>query len=443
MATKKKIKCNEIVYMDNNATTMVCESAKKEYMKWISCYNASSDSVVSKGAKKICEEASDYLLNHCNVSSATHTAIFNSGASEGNCFAIRACVKAYRRKLREKGSQLLPHVVLSAIEHSASMDCVDDLVKNNEVMVSYVQPTIYGTILPGEVEKEIRPNTCLVSVMFANNEIPVINNIKEIAEICHKNKVPLHSDCVQLFGKYKINIERDKIDILTASPHKFYGVKGVGILIINNDLVDGYGLTAEINGSQNNHLRGGTINVPAIAATLAALKSVFTKRQSKNEKLFKHRSDILEKLASKFKFSPVEFYLNKSSPIETEDDKKTDKKVLEIVSLGPPESNRNHILPNTLLIAVCKNKGKPFCNVELKKFLDSKGIVVSIGSACNTASDKASHVVRALGANPVMKRGVIRVTLGDETTSSDVNAFLNGFYQGVKKQCSDIDAGLE
>ncbi len=423
--------CSNTIYFDNNATTLICEPAKKTYNEWLSCYNPSSDSRIAKPAKQMIEKTSDAILSHCNVSIATHTILFTSGATESNCFIIRACVKAYKKKLIEKGSSMKPHVIVSAIEHHSIIECVKDLEDMGDVDVSYIAPTVYGNILPEDVEKEIRPGqTCLISIMFANNEIPVINNVEEIGRIAHANRIPMHSDCVQIFGKYKIDIPKNNIDALSASAHKFYGPKGVGLLILNNKLVEGYGLTAEINGSQQYGLRGGTENTAGIASTWAALKWVFTNRKKKNMKLFALREAMLSKLAKYYKFGNFVDYVTKEDL--------ADKHILELVSLGPPDDKKGYILPNTILLSVAKNKGRPFCNVELKKYLDSKGCVISIGSACLTKSDKASHVLSAIGAPPVIKRGVLRISFNDFNTISEIDKFIIHFKAGIEKQCSDV-----
>lgn len=431
MSTSKfgKKSCPAPIYFDNNATTLICPNAKKVHTEWLGCYNASSDSKIAKPAKMLLEKASDYVLAHCNVSSATHTAIFTSGGTESNCFVIRACVKAFKKKLLEKNSNVKPHVITSAMEHHSVMECLKDLEESGDVDVTYVTPTIYGTILAEDVEKEIRPGqTCLISVMFANNEVPVINNIEEIGTVAHKNRIPLHSDCVQIFGKYKIDMLKHNIDVLSASAHKFYGPKGVGLLIINNKLIEGYGLTAEISGSQQHHLRGGTENIAGIASLVTALKWDFANRKTKNEKLFKLREYTLEKLTKLYSIGDFLDYINETP----------NKPPLELISLGPPEDKKGFILPNTLLISVAKNRGKPFCNVELKKFLDSKNCVVSIGSACLTSSDKASHTLTAIGAPPVVKRGVIRISFGDYNMKAEVDKFITLLKQGIEKQCTDI-----
>lgn len=424
-----KKNCPSPIYFDHNATTLICSPAVKTHVEWLKCYNASSDSKISKPAKALLEKAQDNLLAHCGVSSATHTAVFTSGATESNCLIIKSCVRAYKKKLQEKGSELLPHVISSETEHHSIIECLQMLKENDEIELTLVEPTIYGNILPEDVEKAIKPNTCLISVMFANNEIPVINNIEAIGQIAHAHRIPMHSDCVQIFGKYQFNMKDKNIDALSLSAHKFYGPKGVGALIIDNNLIEGYGLTAEIHGTQQKGLRGGTENVPGIASMMTALKNTFVKRKEKNIKLFKLREALLDKLSKIYLFGKFVNYIgdNKENP------------ALELVSLGPPQKNKEFILPNTVLLSIVKNSGKPFCNVDLKKSLDAKNFVVSIGSACLTKSDKASHVLTAIGAPPVIKRGVIRISFGDSNTFEEINKFVKTLQICIEKQCGDIN----
>ena len=419
--------CPNPIYFDNNATTLICEPAKKVHTEWLSCYNASSDSKISKSARVLLENAKDAVLSQCNVSTATHTVLFTSGATESNCYIIRSCVKAYKKKLLENNSELLPHIIISATEHHSSMECVRDLKELGDIEVTYVNPTIFGNILPEDIEKEIKSNTCLITVMFANNEIPIINNIEEIGKIAHKHRIPLHSDCVQIFGKYKIDINKNNIDALSASAHKFYGPKGVGLLIINNKLIEGYNLTAEISGTQQKGLRGGTENIAGIASMIAALKWAFINRKKKNQRLFELRDYFIDCLVKKFSIGDYLKYI-----------KEQENEILEIVLLGPPNDKKGFILPNTILLSICKNKGRPFCNVEFKKFLDSKNCIVSIGSSCLTESDKASHVLTAIGAPPVIKRGVIRISFNDYNTYAEIDKFMNILELGIIKQCFDI-----
>jgi cysteine desulfurase len=429
MSNTKNKQCSHIIYFDNNATTMINTQAKKTHSDWLGCYNASSDSKIARPAKQQLEKAKDAILAHCGVSTASHTVLFTSGATESNCLIIKSCVKSYKRKLIERGSDLKPHVITSALEHHSVIECLHDLETCGDIDITYIEPTIYGNILPSDVHTAIRPNTCLITIMFANNEIPVINNLSEIGAIAHEKHIPVHSDCVQIFGKYKINMNTHNLDALSASAHKFYGPKGVGILIINNKLIEGYGLTAEIHGSQQYGLRGGTENIAGISSMMVALKLTFNKRQEKNKKLYKLREYMLNALSNIFPFGEYLKYLYG----------KDIKIPMELVSLGPPDKQKGFILPNTILLAIVKNTGKPFCNVELKKTLDCKNIVVSIGSACLTGSKSASHVLNAIGAPPVIKRGVIRISFSDSNTIDEINKFCKIFKECVMKQCTDIN----
>lgn len=422
---------SQLIYFDNNGTTLICPQAIAAVNRWLSCYNASSDSFVSQPAKRLIEDSGHAILSHCDVNSAAYTCVFTSGATESNCFIIRACVKAMRKKLVENGLTILPHIIVSQIEHSSIIECVEDLVSEGCLEADYVRPTIFGNILDTDVEPLIKPTTCLISIMFANNEIPVINDLKAIVTMAHKHKIPVHSDAVQIFGKFRINLRDIPIDAVSFSSHKFYGPKGIGALLISNQLVTGYRLTAEINGHQQHGLRGGTENVPMIAGMTAALNSAFRKRKKKNEHLFDLRNRFLQRLSKRLPCIDYAEFLN------TKDADRINN--VEIVILGPPVDLPEWILPNTLLISVAKHKGRPFCNVNLKQYLDKHGIVVSIGSACNTKSDKASHVLYAVGAPPVIRRGVLRISFGDHNTQKEVVQCVATMVDGIMKQCNDVE----
>jgi len=426
-------KNTNIIYFDNNGTTLMSQAAKNTFAQWMDSYNPSIDSKLAKPAKTLIQKASDDILSHCGVSIATHTVIFTSGGTESNCLIIRACVKAYKKKLLEHQSYLKPHVILSATEHPSILHCINDLIDVGDIEATQIQPSIYGHISPKDVEKEIKSNTCLITIMYANNEIPIINNIQEIGKIAHDHKIPLHSDCVQIFGKYKINMKKQNVDAISASAHKFYGPKGIGLLIISNTLIEGYQLTGEINGAQQFGLRGGTENVAGIASMVTALKTTFISRHQKNNKLFQLRQTLLTQLKNIY---PMNEYTNYVFPKNSdEEDIKND---LELVSLGPPEDLKECILPNTVLLAICKNRGRPFCNVDLKKTLDKKNIIVSIGSACATESKHASHVLTAIGAPKVIQRGVIRISFGDQNTIQEVHKFVKELKHAIELQCKDL-----
>ena len=450
--------CKGYIYFDNNATTLPCEQAIAAQTTWSRCFNASTSSSAAAPARKILEKSVNDLLSHCGVNTISHTAIFTSGASESNSFVINACIKAYKKSLKENAAERKPHLIISETEHSSIIKCADNLERLGEATVTKLRPTIYGNILPADVEQAIQINTCLISVMFANNELPIINNLNEIVEIAQRHGIPVHSDCVQIFGKFKINLKQLPVAAISISFHKFYGPKGVGACILRNDLIEGYGICAEIPGTQQNELRGGTENIAGIAGGMAALAYAHKNRKEKNAHLFELRDYLLSELAARFVFNDYSAYLHDDldrsalAKVYTEalDDiavtakraaprRSYEKGELEIVSLGPPAAQKQFILPNTVLLSVCKNVGAPFCNVQLKDFLDKKKCIVSIGAACLTNSDKASHVVMAIGAPPVVRRGIIRVSFQDGNTKREINQFVKALEQGINAQCGDIE----
>jgi cysteine desulfurase len=268
--------------------------------------------------------------------------------------------------------------------------------------------------------------------MAANNELGCINDIHKIGAVAHDHKIPFHTDAVQLFGKYKIPLIKNSIDALSMSFHKLYGPMGLGMLIISNELIDGYGLQGQISGTQQKTLRGGTENVPAIAAAIACTRHTFTARDTKNKKMYLLKKQVVYEMEKFLPQGDYKAYFEKKKPDRN-----------EFVILGPRANSSYktpNVLPNTLLLTFAKNVHVggylPFCNVSLKKCLDRKNIIVSVGSACSTSSEKASHVLYAIKTPEILRQGVVRVSLSDNTTSAEVGAFVRGLKDCIKKQMS-------
>jgi len=251
--------------------------------------------------------------------------------------------------------------------------------------------------------------------MFSNNEIGCINDIKQLGQIAHLNNIPFHTDAVQLFGKYQINLPKNNIDAISVSFHKFYSPKGIGMIIINNEFKNGYELESIINGTQQNGLRGGTENVSSIAGAIVGMKHNFNNRNIKNKQLLKYRNYIIDTLDLYIDLIYYDDYLyniNKYSNID-----------FYIVLFGPHKNNIINYVENTILLSIVSNK-KVFCNTILKKDLEKNGIIVSIGSACSTHSDKSSHVLSELNAPNVIKRGTIRISFGDTNTIMQIKKII-------------------
>lgn len=415
----------KVIYLDNNATTKLCPEAKVAMVKWLEARaNPSSDSVISIKSRQLIDGASKFMLKHCGTTDKKYTVLWTSGASESNCLILRSVAEAFKL---HKG--ITPHIITSATEHKSIIQCCNSLQNAGTASITFIEPNAYGCVSPTLVASAITSNTALVSIMAANNEIGCINNIKEIGKLVHSKEVPFHTDAVQVFGKYRILLPKSNVDALSMSFHKVYGPMGLGMLIINNQLIEGYGLKGQISGTQQKSLRGGTENVPAIAGAVASIQATFNNRNEKNKKLLKLKKQIIYELEQELPRGSYKRYFAKDAPTEN-----------EFILLGPEDGFTNQTLPNTLLLAFVKNKefeGKEFkrlCNTKIKTDLNKKGIIVSIGSACSTSSEKASHVLYAIKAPDKIRQGVIRVSLSDSNTPAEVSIFTKTVLASIRKQ---------
>jgi cysteine desulfurase len=404
----------KLVYLDNNATTMMNKDTILEWVKWTNKGNPSASYSSAKECRQNILKFKEYLAKLCNFKlddneicsddDNAYRVIFTSCATESNNTIIRSICEAY-----EIASEVMPHIILSAIEHKSSIECATHLRDIGRIQLTLVKPTEFGFVKPEDVKTAIQENTCLISIMHANNEIGSINNIQAIGKIAHDNNIPFHTDVAQTFGKFPIKPIESNVDAFSISFHKIYGPPGVGALIIKSKLMKGYRLCACISGTQNYNFRGGTENTPGLAASFKALTIAMTDRTTKNSRLSDIKRTFIRQLSNRVPCRTYTEYLQ---------DKPSHS--LEIIVLSPYDIN---YLASTIFISVVKHvkQGKPICNSELKHKLELAGYIVSIGSACNTDSKNASHVIYALGLDDKMKKGALRITLSDDTNPTDIN----------------------
>lgn len=409
---------SSMIYLDNNATTIMPPRVVQKVVEWMNKGNPSADYRTAKECAKMMRNFREFIANHCGFISYEEDAKYTQGemkrvyqititscASESNNTIVRSVVEAYGYH-----TGIIPHVITSATEHKSLLDCVKHLAIMRKIELTFIQPNKLGFIEPEKIASAIRPNTCLISIMSANNEIGTINNIKKIGQIAHQNKIPLHTDCVQTFGKFGINPVQDNVDAFSVSFHKLHGPPGIGILVIKKQLIEGYHMLPEICGSQNCGFRGGTENIPGIAGAFEGTKYTWENRQGKNTRMLTLKKTIIKELSEK---SPCQTYMEYlMSPMRVP---------VFVVFLSPGTKD---YLPNTLLLSVIKLNAPYVCNISIKKRLEKMGIIVSIGSACNTSSAKASHVLTAIGADALIKKGALRITLGDETLAYECSRFI-------------------
>jgi len=417
-------------YFDANGTTWIHPKALKAYNNAALLGNASAGYAAQ--AREIVHNAQRCVMERTWTSPDTHQIVFNSGASEGNNLIIRSM-------------GINPHIIMSAIEHKTSLDCAKKLAKLGLIELSLVMPGIDSRIDPIDVAKEIKPNTRLISIMHINNETGAINDLQQIGAVCKKSGVYFHSDVVQSFGKMEIPMTKWNLDAITMSFHKLYGPQGVGCMVVSNAIAsDIFNNGMGISGSQWNGLRGGTVNTPGIAASLAAMTETFRDRRQKNERMQKFKDTFVYEMTRAFPTVPFESYTGKPDTYGFVSETTNSIKSLNnvgFVILGPTRWGRvdhQHAAANVLLFGLPllnpHTQEERICNIKIKKFMADHGVQISIGSACNTSSDEPSHVLKAINAPFIIRSSVCRISMHDRTTLADVRRLVDLFKKAILDQ---------
>ena len=410
----------ELIYLDNNATTIMPQEVINSMNKWCNMGNTSSSYESANKCKKLLRAFRSMIATNCNFNMDTmngYTILFTSGGSESNSMILTSTVRAYARK-----TGLLPHIITTEIEHKSILMCCEDLIADKLCTVSYL-PIItegnnYGCVNVAKLPDLIRPNTCLVTIMAVNNESGIMNDIALAGTICTKAKIPFHTDTVQLFGKTIFNPTELRVDSFSVSFHKIHAPVGTGLLVIRNSFIKGYELKALVHGTQNYALRGGTENLPGLAGAFRAYEIISNNYAKENILTTKRRDHIKESLIQNFPTCYIQDYTpNHNKPVV-------------IVWLSPKLTKLT--VGWTLFIAIDKPN---FCNIKLKEKLERAGIIISIGSACSTADPKASHIVYAMikPEYTQLKKGVIRISLSHMTTNADIEQFCRVLIHYINK----------
>lgn len=365
-----------LVYADNAATTALSDVAKKALFDTTERVwgNPSSLHTVGQEAKTVLEGAREKIA--ALLGADPKEIYFTSGGSEADNQAI---VSAARNGAK-RGKK---HIVSTKFEHHAVLHTLDRLAKDGfEVMLVDVHEN--GVVRPEEIAAAIRPDTCLVSVMYANNEIGTIQPIREIGAICREKKVPFHCDAVQAVGHIPVNVKDDNIDMLSLSAHKFHGPKGIGVLyakrgILLSNIIDG--------GAQERGKRAGTENIPSIVSMAAALEESCAHMEENAKKIARLRDRLIEGL-SKIPHSRL-------------------------------NGDREKRVPGTVNFCFEGIEGE-----SLLLMLDMNGIEASSGSACTSGSLDPSHVLLAIGLPHEIAHGSLRLSLSEYNTDADVDHIL-------------------
>lgn len=373
-----------MIYADHAATTKMSETAKLAMLSAIeeNWYNPSSLYTPGQQASGVLMDAR-VRISRC-LGCLPKEIYFTSGGSEADNQAILSAAAIGKRQGKM-------HIISTAFEHHAVLHTLKKLEKEGfEITLLDVGES--GIVDPNQLEKAIRPDTALVTIMYANNEIGTIQPICEIGAICRKNGVLFHTDAVQAVGHLPINIEKDQVDMLSLSAHKFNGPKGIGVLyaktgVFLTNLIEG--------GGQERGKRAGTENLPAIVGMAAALEEACALQKERYIYVTKLRDQLIAGL------------------------KKISGALLNGDETRRLPGNVNFCFPDT------EAEG-------LLLLLDNKGICASSGSACTSGFLDPSHVLLAIGRDPQTARGSLRLTLDYENTPEEVETIIEAVTDTVR-----------
>lgn len=357
--------------------------------------NASSLHRTGRAARRVVEESRERIAKA--IGARPSEVIFTSGGTESDNLAIKGTYWA-----RRDADPARTRLVVSAFEHHAVLDCVEFLVRHDGAKVTWVEPTSEGFVEPDAVRRAIEQDpgsVALVSVMWANNEVGTIQDVRSIAAVAHEHDVPFHTDAVQAVGHLPVDFTASGADLLTVTAHKLGGPIGVGALVARRDarLVP-----LSHGGGQERQLRSGTLDTPAIRGFAAAVLASTEALESEVERLTALRDQVVERAAALgLGIRPGGFW---------------------------ESGDHEHRLPGNahLLIDGCDGD-------SLLYLLDAAGISCSTGSACQAGVPQPSHVLLAMGISERDARGALRLSLGHTSTQSDVDEVIEALPAAIER----------
>lgn len=364
---------DKFLYLDNAATTKTAPEVLEAMLPYFTekFGNPSSVYTFAAGNKEVVDVQRDRIA--ATLGAKSNEIYFTAGGSEADNWALKATAEAYR----DKGN----HIITTKIEHHAILHTAQYLEKNG-YEVTYLDVDEDGKVRLEDLKKAIRPETILISVMFANNEIGTIEPIKEIGQIAHEHGILFHTDAVQAYGQLPINVDECHIDMLSASGHKLNGPKGIGFLYIRK----GVKIRSFIHGgAQERKRRAGTENVPGIVGIGTAAKRAVDTREERTASEVEVRDYLIDRVLKEIPYSRL-------------------------------NGHRTDRLPNNANFSFRFIEGE-----SLLIMLDGKGICASSGSACTSGSLDPSHVLLAIGLPHEIAHGSLRLTINEEITKEDID----------------------
>ncbi len=372
-----------MIYLDHAATTPMAEQVAASMQPYYAKDYANASTIYEFG------ERSRHAVEHARrvIAYSLHAhadeIYFTAGGSESDNWALKGTAEAYKERGR--------HIITTQIEHHAVIHTCSYLEEQGYA-VTYLPVDARGFVSPQQLEEAIRPDTILISVMFANNEIGTIEPIAQIGRIARRHRVLFHTDAVQAYAQVPINVDYYNIDLLSASGHKFYGPKGTGFLYIR----DGVKTASFIHGGgQERGKRAGTENVPGIVGIGTAAQVAMQAMPERMYREIRMRDWMIHEIQSRIPGA----WLN---------------------------GDRSTRLPNNVNFSFTQVEGE-----TLLLLLDAKDICASAASACSTGSAEPSHVLTAIGRDKELASGTLRMTLGESTTWEEVRMAVDAVEENV------------
>lgn len=376
---------DKVIYMDNAATTQTYPEVVEAMTPYFTEYYGNPSSIYSFAgeSKKAVEDARKTIADF--IGAKPEEIYFTGGGSESDNWALKATAEAYESKGK--------HIITSSIEHHAILHTCEYLERKG-YEITYLDVDEYGTVNPEDVEKAIRPDTILISVMTANNEIGTIEPIKEIGKIAKKHGVLFHTDAVQALGHIPINVDDMNIDMLSASGHKINGPKGIGIMYIRKGVKIG---SFVHGGAQERKRRAGTHNVPGIVGIGKAVELAAKNMESRMEKETKLRNHLIERVLAEIPYSRL-------------------------------NGHRENRLPNNANFCFRFIEGE-----SMLILLDQNGVCGSSGSACTSGSLDPSHVLLAIGLPHEIAHGSLRLTISEKNTMEEIDYTVDKLKEIIER----------
>ena len=374
-----------MIYLDNAATAPIKRGAYEKMLPYLTKYYGNPASIC--GFAKKSWQAMENARTQCAslIGASEDEIFFTSGGTESDNWALKGAVEALKHKGR--------HIITTKIEHNAILATCRAL-ESNGYRVTYVDVDEYGKVSPTDIQAAIRPDTIIISVMMANNEIGTIQPIEAIGKIARRNGIWFHTDAVQACGHIDIDVHKLNVDMLSASGHKFGGPKGIGFLYVRKDI----DLPAFVSGGgQESGKRSGTGNV---AAAVGMGQAAYICK-SNMARYKKYMTDLREYAI---------------------------KRILNEISFVKLNGHRIDRLPGNMNFSFQYIDGG-----KLLMLLDKAGLCVSAGSACSAKNKVSSHVLKSIGLSDDMAHGTLRMTLSEENTKQEIDTAINIIKSSIFK----------